>query len=471
MDMYTNIQNKLARVFFEEDFKTIIIKSVSQLNNPTTDYLDAEFIEFVFNQNKTFQHGQDTISPIHYLFLNMSSDLFKKISTLNLPWTKLTENKAHVLNFMCENPNGFDVADVIEWIERNNIDFFQMNQTCQFIDKLIKKFQLVKTLEKDQLVWYNYIYPTHSELLDETILDLVYYAHPSVVAKAIASGANLKQVFGTIRSSLLHLIFLKKFYTEQEFSEQDIEIADMLIENGCNINKENLNGHTPFEYAVKYIDSKWVLHYLRKGGNPHVIPKNGENLLFYFIKKQCDIDTFKELVGYGINYNLIDSDGFTLLHWATWFDLLQHIQYLNSLGLKDFCYIPNGKYSVFPKGLTPLHHVLLKCSEPTINYVIENADNLVTKKYQWKYQESWPKNYLLYYILPAHNYLINNNKLTKEQKVILYKKLAESIKKKDYANNQIKWFFESNLYEYPNHTLNLVNFVFDDNMRIKSKKN
>ncbi len=67
MDMYVSVQNKLSRVFFEEDFKTIVVNSVSRLNDPNTDYLDGEFIEFVFGQNKTFDHNADTISAIHYL--------------------------------------------------------------------------------------------------------------------------------------------------------------------------------------------------------------------------------------------------------------------------------------------------------------------------------------------------------------------------------------------------------------------
>lgn len=35
MDISISVQNKLYRVFFEEDFKTIVTNSVSRLNDPS----------------------------------------------------------------------------------------------------------------------------------------------------------------------------------------------------------------------------------------------------------------------------------------------------------------------------------------------------------------------------------------------------------------------------------------------------
>lgn len=435
MDMYISVQNKLSRVFFEEDFKTIVTNSVSRLNDPSTDYLDDQFIEFVFGQNKTFTYNDDTINAIHYLFLNMSTDLFKKISTLKLPWTRLTKNQAHVLDFMFKNPSPIGLTDFINWININSIDWIGLNQTHWFLDKAIKKLKLSNVSEQEQLAWYEYFFTSNKKFLDKSIGYIVCYAHPSLVSRAIADGSNLNQTYGVLASTLLHLAFFKP----EEITEQDVKIADMLIDAGLDLNNNNLNKYTPFEYLVANT-SKWILHYLRKGGNPNVTCEFDKNILVTFIKQKCSIETFKELVELGVNYKYVDQHNFSLLHWATWFDLDEHIKYLYSLGQTDFCAIPKGVHDYYPKGLTPLHHVFMYGSIKTINWVISHAPQLVTKEYENSHG---------FLIKSAHAYLLENTKLSDQEKIHLYEQLRENIRQKHYADRPGAWFFHSSSYAIP----------------------
>lgn len=359
----------------------------------------------------------------------MSTDLFKKIAKLNLPWTRLTKNQAHVLDFMFDNPNPIDLVVFANWISTHSIDWVGLNQSHWFLDKVIKK--LYNVSEQDQLAWYDWFFSTNKEFLDKSIGSIVCYAHSSLVDRAIEDGANLTQTYGVLKNSLLHLVF----YKLEEITEQDVKIADMLIDSGLDLNKFNLNKYTPFEYLVANT-SKWILHFLKKGGVPNVQYESNDNILFAFafIKKKCSIEIFKELVELGVDYKYMDQHNFTLLHWATWLDLDEHIKYLYSLGLTDFCAIPKGKHDYYPKGLTPLHHVFMYCSEETCSWVITHAPQLVTPEY---------KNSHGFLIKSAYSYLLENNKLTKQQKITLYEQLRETVKQKHYTDSPVAWFFHS----------------------------
>lgn len=441
MNINTQIQNKISQIIFEEDFKNIVTMTVNKLNNfysnpnPDPDYLDAEFIEFIFGQDKMFPHDKDTIRPIHYLFLKMSPDLFKKIAKLNLPWNQLTQNGSHLLNCMFANPYLFNITDISEWINTHSIDWVELNRSNWFLDNVIKTLGHYHVSEQVQLAWYDYFYSENKDLLDRSIGLMVCYSHSSVVARAIADGANLKQTYGVLNNSLLHLVFFK-----EKITENDLKIADMLIDSGLGLNKNNLNKYTPFEYLVANNNSKWILHFLRKGGDPNVSCESDGNILVTFIKQKCSIETFKELVKLGCNYKYVDDHNFSLLHWATYLDLLDHIKYLFSLGLTNFCAIPKGAHDYYPKGLTPLHHVFLFGSEATCHWVMDNAPNLLTSKWQ-EVNGSWIK--------PAHEYLSANTRLSKLQKMALIGKFCLIVKQKHYADKPFKWFCDSISYQVP----------------------
>ncbi len=145
---------------------------------------------------------------------------------------------------MFENPNPIGLVDFVNWIGINSIDWVGLNQSHWFLSQAIVKLSHLS--EQDQIGWYEYFFTSNKEFLDKSIGFIVSHAHPSLVARAIVDGANLKQTYGVLANTLLHLAFFKP----EKITEQDVKIADMLIDAGLDLNKNNLNKYTPFEYLV-----------------------------------------------------------------------------------------------------------------------------------------------------------------------------------------------------------------------------
>lgn len=88
---------------------------------------------------------------------------------------------------------------------------------------------------------------------------------------------------------------------------KNLELANILIENGADVNYEDHYGNIPLFFANHY---NLAIKYVENTNNPHHVNKNNENALFYQVR---NLRTTKFLIEYGLNPFLINKSGDSLI--------------------------------------------------------------------------------------------------------------------------------------------------------------
>ena len=159
----------LMHIFLTENLENIVSKITNQLNETDSKYLTDEFIEFIFNKTSTFEFDGKILCPIHYLFFNMTPNIFNKIKNLKLNFNLLTPDGKHILYylFLFSKNKQIDFNNFVEFINYNNIDFFELNNTYPFITALISTIIYNGSSLESQLLWYNFIFSNNKNLLNK----------------------------------------------------------------------------------------------------------------------------------------------------------------------------------------------------------------------------------------------------------------------------------------------------------------
>jgi ankyrin repeat protein len=169
-----------------------------------------------------------------------------------------------------------------------------------------------------------------------------------------------------------------------------IDIIEILINNGANINKQDVHGMTPLHYAAMYLDNNHIEHLLKRGADINLTDNFGylpihhaiweDNFQSYISlqRKNLHIDAFssiniqnKEFIenNYFLsekNSCVADMLGRNLTHWATKLNRHDLIVFLSEKG----CDV-NHK-DIY--GETPLHYAAFwRASVSTIAALIETG--------------------------------------------------------------------------------------------------
>ncbi len=425
-----------ARITFEDDICNNVKKIVKQVCNPVCDYIDDTFIEFVFNKTTKIEYYGDFILPIHYLFLNMTPELLKRITKLKLNFKLVSQNNKHILNFLFHSAKKVILNDLIEFLDYNNLSFFEMNEESSFLVPLFSSLMFTKATIEEQHEWYDYVFNNHIELLtkpekvtSKLPMHTIIFGLNIELTKKIVSQINDINVSGPGKNTILHYICAK----ENNLCIHDIEKIHYLIDNGANINLKNGINKTPFELlCTNGIKPKYIIEFLKKGADPNIIVSDDNNVAFVALRMfGTTVDELREIITLGVDYKYKNKNGHTILSLVTYLNFLPHIKYLFELGL-DINNKPKDN-----QGLTPLHYVFMQCSEETIEYVLDNINNLMGYSYYTNngFKIKYPYEFLCY-----------NKKLSDPVKIKIYKKVFEYIKETEYRNRPSMWLIDSSMY-------------------------
>ncbi len=425
------------RISFEYDIYNSIKKIVNELSKPECDYIDDVFIEFVFNKTDKLKYYDDLILPIHYLFLHITPGLLKRITKLKLNFSALSQNNKNILYFLFERSKKVVLTELIEFLDYNNMNFFELNNENPFVIRLFSSLYKINAPKEEQIEWFDYVFSgEHKELLTRTekdtrkipMMTIIYGLDLELTKKIVEQIVNLNILDSLNNYSALHYICSK----QNSLVISDIKKIHYLIDNGANINLKNSTDVTPFQLLCSFgVYTKYIIEFLKKGADPNIIISN-DNIAFTAIKNvNTTIEELKEIFSLGVDYNYKNDLGHTILSLATYLDSLPYIKYLLELGM-DIHNKPKNN-----NGLTPLHFVLMRCSEETINYVLDKITNLLGETYytEKRFKIKYPYEFLCY-----------NTKVSDNAKIKIYKKVFEYIRETKYKYLQFMWPIDSKLY-------------------------
>jgi ankyrin repeat protein len=157
------------------------------------------------------------------------------------------------------------------------------------------------------------------------------------------------------------------FYAlSQKNSEKDFDLIELLVANGANIDKANLEGITPLILCCNEPDFEFTRYLLEFGADANKANNDGHTPFFYALQKKS-IEIMDLLLTYGADINAIDESGATPLIYSLYSEKI------------DFhmvkCLVSNGadvnkanKYST-----TPLNIACYKNNIEIVKYLIENG--------------------------------------------------------------------------------------------------
>lgn len=98
---------------------------------------------------------------------------------------------------------------------------------------------------------------------------------------------------------------------------RQLDLVKYLVENGAEIREANRHGNTPLAAAALsgFKDPSLVAYLLDKGADPNAKNSHGSTALHFATEKGC-LETVKELVKYGAQLEVVDTEGLTPLQRA-----------------------------------------------------------------------------------------------------------------------------------------------------------
>ncbi|XP_045216692.1 uncharacterized protein LOC123566548 [Mercenaria mercenaria] len=95
----------------------------------------------------------------------------------------------------------------------------------------------------------------------------------------------------------------------------NLDILELLIQNGCNVNQKNQNGFAALHYAAREGRMDIVCFLLKYGAEPNIKNEDGDGPIHELVKFQ-PMDVIEEMVSLGMDVNLQNKIGSTPLHVA-----------------------------------------------------------------------------------------------------------------------------------------------------------
>ncbi|XP_077297584.1 uncharacterized protein LOC143919246 [Arctopsyche grandis] len=140
-----------------------------------------------------------------------------------------------------------------------------------------------------------------------------------------------------------------------------IDILQLLIDKGLDVNMTDINGETPLLLAASFGKLEAVKYLLKNSADPKIISKLGETLI-HKAAGGCDLDSFKFIMELGFELTVVDKLGNSLLHSAVHEINMNIIEFLVENGIQ-----PNTANTF---GYTPLHDISCSCRNIT-KYMVE----------------------------------------------------------------------------------------------------
>jgi ankyrin repeat protein len=135
---------------------------------------------------------------------------------------------------------------------------------------------------------------------DTALIIAVTKGHIPMIKTLINAGANVNYLNHNNMTALTFTIQIFNFYTHQKLEEANakkLEIMDVLIANGADVNLKDSKGNTPLMIAATKNQKKIIQKLLDCGADPKI--KNGKNDFYDVLKYKKTKDwIFKYVDGF-----------------------------------------------------------------------------------------------------------------------------------------------------------------------------
>ncbi|WP_342189704.1 ankyrin repeat domain-containing protein [Spiroplasma endosymbiont of Dilophus febrilis] len=148
----------------------------------------------------------------------------------------------------------------------------------------------------------------------------------------------------------------------------NLEIAELLIDNGADVNLQDENDATPLYYAISTNNKEMVQLLINKGANIKNITKNGLTPLYYAIILD-NKEMVQLLIEKGANVNMQDENGLTPLHFAIEENNQEMVQLLINNNA-------DVNIKITSDGATILHYAILNNKKEMVKLLIKKGANV-----------------------------------------------------------------------------------------------
>jgi ankyrin repeat protein len=101
--------------------------------------------------------------------------------------------------------------------------------------------------------------------------------------------------------------------------QNDQEKAQLLIDEGYNVNSRNADGKTPFLYCLQQNKVNFARFFIDAGANIYLSDNRGNTCLHYAIENCTPDSIVYTLIQKGANINAVNNEGYTPLHFSILF--------------------------------------------------------------------------------------------------------------------------------------------------------
>ena len=148
-----------------------------------------------------------------------------------------------------------------------------------------------------------------------------------------------------------------------------IDIMELLISSGANLEEQNNNGGTPLFLAVQMKEIEKVEYLLQKGANVHHHEKERGNTPLFTAIQFASIDIMELLISSGANLEEQNNNGGTPLFLAVQMKEIEKVEYLLQKGA-------NVHHHETERGNTPLFYAIQFASIDIMELLISSGANL-----------------------------------------------------------------------------------------------
>lgn len=161
-------------------------------------------------------------------------------------------------------------------------------------------------------------------------------------------------------------LYLRKFnLNDEQLTQLVLGYVDILVEQGVDINEQDIVNKTPLIYAIEFNKKAYLKHLLELGADPNLIDKDGNSAFYYAIVNLRDNSIYDQLAEFAsADFNQINKAGVSIL--------FEYTRMLNGSSERDIIflkkliedgadpYLPSSYYS---KSVSPLSMIAEKSAD------------------------------------------------------------------------------------------------------------
>jgi ankyrin repeat protein len=170
-------------------------------------------------------------------------------------------------------------------------------------------------------------------------------------------------------------LYLRKFnLNDEQLAQLILGYVDILIEQGLDINEQDVVNKTPLIYAIEFNKKAYLKHLLELGADPNLIDKDGNSAFYYAIVNLRDNSIYDQLAEFTTpDFNQINNAGVNIL--------FEYTRMLNGSSERDIIFLkkliedgadPYQPASYYSKSVSPLNMIAEK-SAAVLEGVLETG--------------------------------------------------------------------------------------------------